>query len=132
MRSNRLLISVKLCLILMIGFPPNLSIASPIGEPIGTCQISPQHPDFRNLQDLINRYSNAKNLPTRSMAYMEFANFVNVVLDQMNEQLAQYLHSIDRNDIETIKTLQERFWPELAILRQRTDLFEIRQACNMD
>jgi hypothetical protein len=132
MRRHYFLVSVKLCLLLVIGFAPSRSLAVPIATTIGTCQILPGHRDFRNLQSLIRRYSNGGNLPIRSMSYLEFSEYLNVLIDEINEHLEKDSYSIDRDDIRIVKILQERFYPELAILRQRSGLVEVRKACNVD
>ncbi len=132
MRNHYLRINCALCLVMVIGLTANRSFATTLVKPIETCRILPQHRDFKNLQSLMLRHGHGKNLRIRSMSYMEFAELINRLMDDMTERLEQDPNSIDRTDIDGIKTLQERFAPELAILRQRTGLVEIRQACNAD
>jgi hypothetical protein len=126
------LVSVKLCLLLVIGFAPSRSLAVPLAAPIETCRILPEHRDFRNLQSLLSRYMNGKNLPIRSMPYLEFSDYLNVLIDEINDRFEQDSYKIDRDDLRMIRLLQERFSPELAILRQRMGLVEVRTACNVD
>ncbi len=66
------------------------------------------------------------------MTYMEFADNLNILIDDVTDRFEQDARNIDRDDIRVIKTLQERFAPELAILRQRTGLVEVRTDCNVD
>ncbi|NET30756.1 MAG: iron uptake porin [Cyanothece sp. SIO1E1] len=85
---------------------------------------------FQALQSLVERYGCIAGFPdgtyrgNRATTRFEFAAGLNACLDRVLEIVG----SIDADDLETIKRLQEEFAAELATLRGRVDSLEARTA----
>ncbi|NET30752.1 MAG: iron uptake porin [Cyanothece sp. SIO1E1] len=85
---------------------------------------------FQALQSLVERYGCIAGFPdgtfrgNRATTRFEFAAGLNACLDRVLEIVG----SIDQDDLEAIKRLQEEFAAELATLRGRVDSLEARTA----
>ncbi|NET30753.1 MAG: iron uptake porin [Cyanothece sp. SIO1E1] len=85
---------------------------------------------FQALQSLVERYGCIAGFPdgtyrgNRATTRFEFAAGLNACLDRVLEIVG----SIDEDDLEAIKRLQEEFAAELATLRGRVDSLEARTA----
>ncbi|WP_392535098.1 iron uptake porin [Nostoc sp. C117] len=90
---------------------------------------------FQALQSLVERYGVIAGYTdetfkgNRSLTRYEFAAGLNAALDRLNELIATSTTDlVKREDLDTIKKLQEQFSPELAQLRGRLDSLEMRTA----
>jgi hypothetical protein len=88
---------------------------------------------FQALQSLVERYGCIAGYPdgtfrgNRPMTRYEFAAGLNACLDRITE-LIDGDNGIGRDDLATIRRLQEEFQAELATLRGRVDSLEARTA----
>ena len=90
---------------------------------------------FQALQSLVERYGTIAGYTDstfkgdRSLTRYEFAAGLNAALDRLNELIATSTTDlVKREDLDTIKKLQEQFSPELAQLWGRVDSLEARSA----
>ena len=90
---------------------------------------------FQALQSLVERYGCIAGYPNgtfrgnRAMTRYEFAAGLNACLDRVNESIATATTNTDgREDLEVLQKLQENFSAELATLRDRVDVLEVRSA----
>jgi hypothetical protein len=90
---------------------------------------------FQALQSLVERYGCIAGYPdltyrgSRALTRYEFAAGLNACLDKIQELLAAATADfVKKQDLETIKALQETFAAELATLRGRVDGLEVRTA----
>ncbi|MFN6528728.1 iron uptake porin [Nostoc sp. ChiSLP03a] len=97
--------------------------------------IKPTDWAFQALQSLVERYgviagyTDGTFKGDRSLTRYEFAAGLNAALDRLNELIATSTTDlVKREDLDTIKKLQEQFSPELAQLRGRVDSLEARNA----
>ncbi len=97
--------------------------------------IKPTDWAFQALQSLVERYgviagyTDGTFKGDRSLTRYEFAAGLNAALDRLNELIATSTTDlVKREDLDTIKKLQEQFSPELAQLRGRLDNLEVRNA----
>ncbi|WP_414519224.1 iron uptake porin [Nostoc sp. PCC 9305] len=97
--------------------------------------IKPTDWAFQALQSLVERYgviagyTDGTFKGDRSLTRYEFAAGLNTALDRLNELIATSTTDlVKREDLDTIKKLQEQFSPELAQLRGRVDSLETRTA----
>ncbi|MCC5656836.1 iron uptake porin [Nostoc sp. XA010] len=97
--------------------------------------IKPTDWAFQALQSLVERYgviagyTDATFKGDRSLTRYEFAAGLNAALDRLDELIATSTTDlVKREDLDTIKKLQEQFSPELAQLRGRVDSLEARTA----
>ncbi|MBN3896757.1 MAG: iron uptake porin [Nostoc sp. NOS(2021)] len=97
--------------------------------------IKPTDWAFQALQSLIERYgviagyTDSTFKGNRALTRYEFAAGLNAALDRLNELIATSTTDlVKREDLDTIKKLQEQFSPELAQFRRRLDTLETRTA----
>ncbi|CAN1211237.1 Iron uptake porin [Tumidithrix helvetica PCC 7403] len=90
---------------------------------------------FTALQSLVERYGCIAGYPDRSyrgqraMTRYEFAAGLNACLDKINEIISAGLaDKVSKDDLATLKRLQEEFAAELATLRGRVDALEAKTA----
>ncbi len=90
---------------------------------------------FQALQSLVERYGCIVGYPdktfrgNRAMTRYEFAAGLNACMDRVNELIgAATADLVKKEDLETLKKLQEEFAAELATLRGRVDALEARTA----
>ena len=90
---------------------------------------------FQALQSLVERYGCIAGYPNgtyrgnRALTRYEFAAGLNACLDRVNELIATATADIiSREDLATLRRLQEEFSAELATLRGRVDALEARTA----
>ncbi|MGF2033969.1 MAG: iron uptake porin [Nostoc sp. CmiVER01] len=108
------------------------------GQVTSVSQLSDVKPTdwaFQALQSLVERYGVIAGYTDntfkgdRSLTRYEFAAGLNAALDRLNELIATSTADlVKREDLDTIKKLQEQFSPELAQLRGRVDSLEARTA----
>lgn len=97
--------------------------------------VDPTHWAFQALQSLVERYGCIEGYPdrtyrgNRALTRYEFAAGLNACLDRIQELIAAAVSDLpSREDIATIRRLQEEFAAELAALRGRVDALETRTA----
>ena len=110
----------------------------PLGQVTSVSQLSdvdPTHWAFQALQSLVERYGCIEGYPdrtyrgNRALTRYEFAAGLNACLDRIQELIAAAVSDLpSREDIATIRRLQEEFAAELATLRGRVDSLEARTA----
>jgi Carbohydrate-selective porin, OprB family/S-layer homology domain len=90
---------------------------------------------FQALQSLVERYGCIVGYPNktfrgdRALTRYEFAAGLNACLDKVQELLAAATADfVKKDDLESVKKLQENFAAELAVLKGRTDALEVRTA----
>jgi Carbohydrate-selective porin, OprB family/S-layer homology domain len=90
---------------------------------------------FQALQSLVERYGCIAGYPdksyrgNRAMTRYEFAAGLNACMDRVNELIgAGTADLVKKEDLETLKKMQEEFTAELATLRGRVDALEARTA----
>jgi hypothetical protein len=90
---------------------------------------------FQALQSLVERYGCIVGYPdktyrgNRALSRYEFAAGLNACLDKIQELIAAATADfVRKEDLETVKRLQEEFAAELASLRGRVDALEVRTA----
>ena len=109
-----------------------------LGQVTSVSQLSDVQPTdwaFQALQSLVERYGVIAGYPdgtfkgNRALTRYEFAAGLNAALDRLNEVIATSTADlVKREDLETLKKLQEQFAAELATLRGRVDSLEARSA----
>ena len=97
--------------------------------------IDPTHWAFQALQSLVERYGCIEGYPdrtyrgNRALTRYEFAAGLNACLDRIQQLIAAAVTDLpSKEDIATIRRLQEEFKSELTGLRQRIDTLETRTA----
>jgi Carbohydrate-selective porin, OprB family/S-layer homology domain len=97
--------------------------------------VDPTHWAFQALQSLVERYGCIEGYPdrtyrgNRALTRYEFAAGLNSCLDRIQELIAAAVGDLpSKEDIATIRRLQEEFAAELATLRGRVDALEARTA----
>lgn len=97
--------------------------------------VDPTHWAFQALQSLVERYGCIEGYPdrtyrgNRALTRYEFAAGLNACLDRINELIAAAVTDLpSKEDLATIRRLQEEFAAELATLRGRVDALEARTA----
>jgi Carbohydrate-selective porin, OprB family/S-layer homology domain len=97
--------------------------------------VDPTHWSFQALQSLVERYGCIEGYPdrtyrgNRALTRYEFAAGLNACLDRIQELIAAAVGDLpSKEDIATIRRLQEEFKAELAALRGRVDALEPRIA----
>jgi Carbohydrate-selective porin, OprB family/S-layer homology domain len=97
--------------------------------------VDPTHWAFQALQSLVERYGCIEGYPdrtyrgNRALTRYEFAAGLNACLDRIQELIAAAVADLpSKEDIATIRRLQEEFAAELASLRGRVDALEARTA----
>lgn len=90
---------------------------------------------FQALQSLVERYGCIVGYPdktyrgNRALSRYEFAAGLNACLDKIQELIAAATSDfVKKEDMETVKRLQEEFAAELTTLRGRVDALEVRTA----
>lgn len=90
---------------------------------------------FQALQSLVERYGCIVGYPdrtyrgNRALSRYEFAAGLNACLDKIQELIAAATADfVRREDLEVVKRLQEEFAAELATLRGRVDVLDVRTA----
>lgn len=111
---------------------------SSAGQVTSVSQLSDVQPKdwaFSALQSLVERYGCIAGYPNgtfrgnRALSRYEFAAGLNACLDRINELLATATADLpSKQDIMTLRKLQEDFAAELATLRGRVDAVEARTA----
>jgi Carbohydrate-selective porin, OprB family/S-layer homology domain len=109
-----------------------------MGQVTSVSQLSDVKPTdwaFQALQSLVERYGCIAGYPdksyrgNRAMTRYEFAAGLNSCMDRVNELIgAATADLVKKEDLETLKKLQEEFAAELATLRGRVDALEARTA----
>lgn len=97
--------------------------------------VKPTEWAFQALKSLVERYGCIVGYPdktyrgNRALTRYEFAAGLNACLDKIQELIAAATADfVRKEDLETIKKLQEEFAAELATLRGRVDALEVRTA----
>lgn len=97
--------------------------------------VEPTHWAFQALQALVERYGVIAGYPNRTFRgdrainRYEFAAGLNAALDRINELIASgKADLVSKEDLATLRTLQEAFSTELTTLRGRVDSLEARTA----
>ncbi|WP_075596725.1 iron uptake porin [Leptolyngbya sp. 'hensonii'] len=97
--------------------------------------VQPSDWAFQALQSLVERYGCVAGYPdgtyrgSRAMTRYEFAAGLNACMDRVNELIASATANlVTKEDLETLRRLQEEFAAELATLRGRVDALEARTA----
>ncbi|MDX2229251.1 MAG: iron uptake porin [Leptolyngbyaceae cyanobacterium bins.349] len=124
------------------GLGPTGAIANP--APSGLDQITsvsqltdvkPTDWAFQALQSLVERYGCIVGYPdqtyrgNRALTRYEFAAGLNACLDKIQELIAAATADfVRKEDLESVKRLQEEFAAELAALRGRVDALDVRTA----
>ncbi|RCJ37745.1 S-layer protein [Nostoc punctiforme NIES-2108] len=125
--------------LLQVAPPTNQKAPNNVaGQVTSVSQLSDIKPTdwaFQALQSLVERYgviagyTDGTFKGDRSLTRYEFAAGLNAALDRLNELIATSTTDlVKREDLDTIKKLQEQFSPELAQLRGRVDSLEARSA----
>jgi hypothetical protein len=90
---------------------------------------------YQALKSLVERYGCIVGYPdktyrgNRALTRWEFAAGLNACLDKIQELIAAATADfVKKEDLETVKKLQEQFAAELAALRGRVDALEVRTA----
>jgi hypothetical protein len=112
--------------------------AEPLGQVTSVSQLSDVQPTdwaFQALQSLVERYGCIAGYPNgtyrgnRAMTRYEFAAGLNACMDRVNELIASATAELaTKEDLETLRKLQEEFAAELATVRGRVDALEARTA----
>jgi hypothetical protein len=121
------------------GISTESSLANPaMSQVTSVSQFSDVRPTdwaFQALQSLVERYGCIVGYPdktfrgSRSLTRYEFAAGLNACLDKIQELIAAATADfVKKEDLETVKKLQELFAAELAALRGRVDALEVRTA----
>ncbi len=97
--------------------------------------VSPTDWAFQALQFLVERYGCIVGYPNktyggnRSLTRYEFAAGVNACLDRVTQLISTTTSDlVKKEDLVTLRKLQEQFAPELATLRGRVDILETQTA----
>ncbi|WP_026735904.1 iron uptake porin [Fischerella sp. PCC 9605] len=97
--------------------------------------VNPTDWAFAALQSLVERYGCIAGYPNRTyggdraMTRYEFAAGLHACLDRIKELIATSTADlVNKQDLETLRKLQQEFAPELAVLRNRVDSLEAKAA----
>ncbi|MDX2098428.1 MAG: iron uptake porin [Leptolyngbyaceae cyanobacterium bins.59] len=111
---------------------------APMAQVTSVSQLSDVKPTdwaFQALQSLVERYGCIAGYPdgtyrgNRPMTRYEFAAGLNACMDRINELIAASTQGlVSKEDLDTLRRLQEEFAAELATLRGRVDALEARTA----
>ncbi len=111
------------------------SVMSQVTSVSQLSDVKPTDWAFQALQSLVERYGCIAGYPdktyrgNRAMTRYEFAAGLNACMDRVNELIgAATADLVKKEDLETLKKLQEEFAAELATLRGRVDALEARTA----
>ncbi|PZV15593.1 MAG: hypothetical protein DCF22_06845 [Leptolyngbya sp.] len=112
--------------------------AATLGQVTSVSQLTDVRPTdwaFQALQSLVERYGCIVGYPdktyrgNRALTRFEFAAGLNACLDKIQELIAAATADfVKKEDLETVKKLQEEFATELAALRGRVESLEVRTA----
>jgi Carbohydrate-selective porin, OprB family/S-layer homology domain len=122
-----------------------LAAPAPIFQPAGGMEqvtsvsqltdVKPTDWAFQSLQSLVERYGCIVGYPdktfrgNRAITRYEFAAGLNACMDRINELIgAGTADLVKKEDLESLKKMQEQFASELAALRGRVDALEGRTA----
>ncbi len=90
---------------------------------------------FQALQSLVERYGVIAGYPdgtyrgNRPMSRYEFAAGINAALDRINELIESgTANAVTKEDLETLRKLEQDFAAELAIVKSRIDNLEVQSA----
>ncbi|HBE51832.1 MAG TPA: S-layer protein, partial [Cyanobacteria bacterium UBA11369] len=118
--------------------PAPASDSDPMGQVTSVSQLTdvdPTHWAFQALQSLVDRYGCIEGYPdrtyrgNRALTRYEFAAGLNACLDRIQELIAAAVSDLpSKEDIATIRRLQQEFAAELVTLRGRVDALEARTA----
>lgn len=118
--------------------PDNGDSDDPMAQVTSVSQLKDVQPTdwaFQALQSLVERYGciagypNATYRGNRALTRYEFAAGLNACLDKVNELIAAGTSNlVRREDITTLRRLQEEYGPELATVKGRVDVLEARTA----
>jgi Carbohydrate-selective porin, OprB family/S-layer homology domain len=113
----------------------SLAIESQVTSVSQLSDVQPTDWAFQALQSLVERYGCIVGYPDktyrgdRALTRYEFAAGLNACLDKIQELItAATADLVKKEDLETVKKLQEEFAAELATLRGRVDALETRTA----
>jgi len=114
------------------GKPGNLNQVTSVSQ---FSDVRPTDWAFQALQSLVERYGCIVGYPdktyrgNRALTRYEFAAGLNACLDKIQELIAAATADfVRKEDLETVKRLQEEFAAELAALRGRVEALEVRTA----
>jgi Carbohydrate-selective porin, OprB family/S-layer homology domain len=112
--------------------------SSELGQVTSVSQLSDVKPTdwaFQALQSLVERYGCIAGYPdktyrgNRAMTRYEFAAGLNACMDRVNDLIAaSTADMVKKEDLATLRKLQEQFAAELATLRGRVDSLESKVA----
>jgi len=132
------LLNVQSATLTVQGSDEANSPADDMAQVTSVTQLSDVQPTdwaFQALQSLVERYGVIAGYPNgtfrgdRAITRYEFAAGLNAALDRINELIAAgTADRVSKDDLETLRRLQEEFAPELAALRGRIDNLEVRTA----
>lgn len=121
-----------------VSLTRNISQENTMSQVTSVSQLSDVQPTdwaFQALQSLVERYGciagypNATYRGNRAMTRYEFAAGLNACLERVNELIATATTDLVRKeDLESLRKLQEEFSAELATLRGRVDAVEAKAA----
>ncbi len=89
--------------------------------------VKPTEWAFQSLQSLVERYGCISGFPDktyrgdRALSRYEFAAGLNACIDRVNDLIRANLSGANREDLNTLRKLQEQFAAELSMLRGRVD-----------
>ncbi len=89
---------------------------------------------FQSLQSLVERYGCIAGFPdktyrgNRALSRYEFAAGLNACMDRVNDLIAANSNGAKREDLNTLRKLQEQFASELATLRGKVDALDSKVA----
>ncbi len=89
---------------------------------------------FQSLQSLVERYGCIAGFPdktyrgNRALSRYEFAAGLNACMDRVNDLIAANSNGVKRDDLNTLRKLQEQFAAELATLRGKIDALDSKVA----
>jgi hypothetical protein len=114
----------------LLDSPSNMSQVTSVSQ---LSDVQPTDWAFQALQSLVERYGCIAGYPdgtfkgNRALTRYEFAAGLNACLDRVNELIAAGTTGLaTKEDLETLRKLQEEFAAELATLRGRVDALEAR------
>lgn len=114
--------------------PESLNAVNSLSQLTSVSQLSDVQPTdwaFSALQSLVERYGCIQGYPNRTfqgnrpLTRYEFAAGLNACMSRINELIASATaDTVQKNDLEVLKKLQEEFATELATLKGRIDSLE--------
>ena len=112
---------------------PKQEVAQSVTSVSELSDVRPTDWAFTALQSLIERYSISLGYPDRTfrgkqaLSRYEFASTLNTALDKVNEIISSGLaDKVGKEDLATLKKLQEEFAAELTTLRGRADALDAK------